>query len=198
MRPALYGAAGLAAAGVAAVAHPLWQGFDDRWHTFVTGPREGPQWGLAMVLDFIGGPKGLTVTLAIVLLLVVLKRWRSALFFFTGGLAAAVVAQLFKHAVDRPRPGGALVVVDHGSFPSGHVVTAAATIVLLGVIVPAAWRKAWLGFGVVYVVLVIWSRTYVYAHWLSDAIAGALIGAGVALLWWALFQRLLRKENHVH
>ena len=35
-----------------------------------------------------------------------------------------------------------------------------------------------------------WSRTYLHAHWLSDAVAGAILGVGVALLSLAVVQIL--------
>jgi undecaprenyl-diphosphatase len=37
-----------------------------------------------------------------------------------------------------------------------------------------------------------WSRTYLEVHWLSDVVAGALLGSGVALLVFAAAQRLTR------
>lgn len=192
-RPMWAGVGALAVAVVMAVAFPLWQGLDDAWLTVVTGPKEGLVWTVAMVLDFLGRPAGLIVTLAIVLTFLILKRWRGALFFFTGGIVAALVAQVFKHSVDRARPPNPMVIVDHGSFPSGHAVTAAATVMLLVALRVRFAAAA----GAAYVVATVWSRTYVHAHWLSDAIAGAVIGLGVALLWWALWKPLLRKEQLV-
>ena len=39
------------------------------------------------------------------------------------------------------------------------------------------------------------SRTYVGAHWISDTIGGALVGAGVAVIVWAPFAYALYKEE---
>ena len=44
------------------------------------------------------------------------------------------------------------------------------------------------------------SRTYLGAHWLSDVVAGGLLGAGVAIFWPAMLvdlrvRRLFRRER---
>ena len=40
-----------------------------------------------------------------------------------------------------------------------------------------------------------WSRTLLGAHWLSDTIGGALIGAGVVLVLWAFSAHWLEAER---
>ena len=42
--------------------------------------------------------------------------------------------------------------------------------------------------GVAWVVLMMWSRTYLHAHWLSDVIAGLLEGIAVACLVWCFIE----------
>ncbi|WP_232248744.1 phosphatase PAP2 family protein [Streptacidiphilus rugosus] len=106
-----------------------------------------------------------------------------------------VVVQVLKSAVDRQRPVHPLVLVDHGSFPSGHAFGAALLVVLVGALfVPAARRGRWWLFGCLFVLTMMWSRTWLHAHWLSDTVAGALAGTATALLLWCAFAPLLARE----
>ena len=52
--------------------------------------------------------------------------------------------------------------------------------------------------GVAWVFLMALSRTAVHAHWLSDTLGGALIGAGVVLIVAGLFAPLLVRERSDH
>ena len=61
----------------------------------------------------------------------------------------------------------------------------------LGIIFPKVW--VWIA-GLFYTVLMLLSRTYLGAHWLSDTLGGLLIGVGVALIVWAPFATRLRGE----
>ena len=63
------------------------------------------------------------------------------------------------------------------SFPSGHATTAFATAVLLGL-----WYPRGTGVFVGLAVLVAVSRVMLGAHFPSDALAGAVLGSGVALV----------------
>ncbi|MFG2976576.1 phosphatase PAP2 family protein [Streptomyces sp. NPDC048331] len=179
------------------VTDPPFQGLDDRWLRWMGGPHEGIYLAAARVLDLIGGPVGSLIPLSVLVLLLIRRRWVSA-----GFLPAAVlggnmlVIQGLKHLVDRPRPADPLVRVDHGSFPSGHAATAALLVVLLGVLlVPVARRRAWWIGGTVFTLAMMWSRTWLHAHWLSDTVAGAAAGAGVGLVTWWLFGPALARER---
>ena len=85
-----------------------------------------------------------------------------------------------------------MVTSDFGSFPSGHVANAATIAVTIGVIVPIVW--VWIA-GAAYTVLMALSRTYLGVHWFTDTVGGLLVGAGVALLLWALFAVPLERER---
>ncbi|MDG4864639.1 phosphatase PAP2 family protein [Streptomyces sp. T-3] len=171
------------------VRRPPFQGLDETWLRWMGGPHEGVPRALASGLNWFGGPYGALVTLALLVLLLVLRRWRAALFLFVTVLATQLAVQGLKHLVDRPRPEHPLVRVDHGSFPSGHAAAMAMTVVvLIALFGPSAGaaRRWWWAVGLVLTLGMMWSRTWLHAHWLSDTVAGACAGGGVALLVWGV------------
>ncbi|WP_330328774.1 phosphatase PAP2 family protein [Streptomyces sp. NBC_00536] len=177
-------------------AAPPFQGADDRWLSWMGGPHDGPYALVASALNWFGGPAGIVVPLALLLFLLVRRRWVSAGFLLGVYLFGnMLVVQGLKYLVDRPRPAHPLVRVDHGSFPSGHAAGAALLVVLFGVLlVPAARRRLWWAGGALFTLAMMWSRTWLHAHWLSDTVAGAAAGAGAALLAWWLCGPALARE----
>ncbi|GHD41486.1 phosphatase PAP2 family protein [Mycetocola manganoxydans] len=127
----------------------------------------------------------------IVIILLLIKRPWSALFFAVVSLVSVGVAQLIKSLVGRERPEDMLVMSDFGSFPSGHAANAATMAVALGIIFPRVW--VWVA-GFLWVALMMFSRTYLGVHWLTDTIGGALLGAGVVLILWAPFASRISGE----
>ncbi|MET0853529.1 MAG: phosphatase PAP2 family protein [Microterricola sp.] len=203
-RTVLWGAliGGLAAIGLAAfigawitilnAGEPL--AVDAAWLQLMLETRTPFTEGLALFLNFIGGGRVgiLVVPLAIAGLFLVLRRPWAALFSIAAALASTLGVQLLKHLFGRARPDEMLVHSDFGSFPSGHTANAAAIAVTFGVLIPRVW--VWVA-GSAYVVLMAWSRALLGAHWLSDTIGGALIGAGVVLVLWAFSASWLEAER---
>ncbi|MFD4244991.1 phosphatase PAP2 family protein [Streptomyces sp. NPDC058525] len=180
------------------VADPPFQALDERWLTLMGGPHEGPYAAVASALNWFGGPFGAVVPLGLLALLLVRGRRVSAGFLLLAFLGGnMLVVQGLKHLVDRPRPANPLVRVDHGSFPSGHAATAALLVVVVGaLLVPAARRRLWWTAGAVFTLAMMWSRTWLHAHWLSDTVAGAAAGAGAGLVvWWLLTPALAREHT---
>lgn len=121
------------------------------------------------------------------------RRW-GALFFVLAIAASGLVTQLIKVLVGRVRPEDILVHPDFGSFPSGHASNAAVIAMALGLIFLRTW--VWVA-GAVYTLLMMASRMYLGAHWVSDVVGGMLVGAGAALIVWAPFAEKLYRENRM-
>ena len=172
------------------------QGVDDSWARLMPGSPDGWFTVLATVVEAgLGGPTGLMVPLALAGWMLLQRRWWSALYALTACVATDAVLIPLKDAVDRSHPGGALMLVSGGSFPSGHTFETAALVVVLGALVlRRASRRRWWLIGAAVTAVVMWSGTCVHDSWLSDTVAGALGGAGSALLLWRAFAPLLRRE----
>lgn len=171
-------------------------GFELEWMEEILEHRSPMLTVPSLVFNFLGG--GLTA-IAIVPLLIIgaLLLWRrrgAALYFAIAAASSAAVVQALKALIGRPRPPeiDMLVHPDYGSFPSGHSANAALIATTLGIVFARAW--VWAA-GAVYTVAMMLSRTYVGAHWISDTIGGALVGAGVAVIVWAPFAYVLYREK---
>jgi undecaprenyl-diphosphatase len=160
---------------------------------FAAAPSE-PLYVFALVMDQVGGH--LTAVLIVPVLgaaaiFATRRRW-SALYFLTASVGSALLVQVLKHTFGRARPEDILILSDYGSFPSGHTANAATIAVVAGVLFPRAWVRV---VGAAWVILMAFSRTYLHAHWLSDTVGGALVGAGAALVLAAAFSRLRARDE---
>jgi undecaprenyl-diphosphatase len=161
------------------------QHVDNGWLRLMTSNRSGPVTGLAELLNLLGLVYiTLPVRIAIAGYLALRRRWwHLAAFAVAIALSEALIGTL-KGIYDRARPPGSLVATSGASFPSGHSIAATVTVVAAVIaLVPPGRRRAWWGAGaVVFSALMALSRAYLAAHWLSDAIAGVLLGTSCALL----------------
>lgn len=118
---------------------------------------------------------------AVGLWLVSRRRWLELGVLAIGlGLTIAGVG-LLKEAIDRPRPGGALVGVEGDSFPSGHAAYSALYMVFAVTVARVApglvARFTLVGVGLGIAAAVGLSRVYLRAHYLSDVLGGWALGA---------------------
>ncbi|ANP72279.1 phosphatase PAP2 family protein [Cryobacterium arcticum] len=169
---------------------------DTAWFNDLTENR-APVWdAVALVMDALGG--GLVATLLIpavicAALLLARRPWAAG-YFLAASLATGGVVQVLKHFFGRARPENVLTNLDFGSFPSGHVANAAVTSAVLVLLFPRLW--VWLA-AAAYTVVMMLSRTYLGAHWLTDTVGALLLGIGVAVLLWAPVAAKLDGEHTV-
>jgi membrane-associated phospholipid phosphatase len=150
---------------------------------------------IALVLNALGRGLGRVLSLAAVAVVLVLaRRWLAVVAFAIAETLAPLASSLLKALVDRARPPGALVHPAGASFPSGHATYAGATCVALVLLftTPGPGRRPWWALAVLGIVAMAWSRTYLQVHWLSDVVAGSLLGVGVTLVVFGLAQRWKR------
>lgn len=168
-------------------------GLDEEWMTEVLEWRGPVGESVSLVFDFLGGGwfAILVVPIGVAIAFVLVRRPWSALDFVLASAFAALLCQALKALFGRARPEEILVPLENGSFPSGHATNAAVIAVSLGLLLRRAW--VWV-LGMLYLVAMAFSRTYLGAHWLTDTLGGALLGAGVALLVWCLLLPKLRLE----
>jgi membrane-associated phospholipid phosphatase len=113
------------------------------------------------------------------------RRWWHFSAFVLAMVVSEVLIGTLKSLYGRPRPPIALALVgtSGGSFPSGHAVAASVTAVaiVLALFPAGRHRLAWGVAAALFSFVMALSRAYLAAHWLSDAIAGTLLGTTVAL-----------------
>lgn len=148
--------------------------------------RVSPAVSLAKGLDVVGGP---WVNWPLRVLVCAVLCWRRHWLHLAAFALAVVTSEALigttKVLVDRPRPPGSLIATSGASFPSGHVVAAAVTAVgMVIAVLPAGHsRWVWERRAALYVSVMALSRVFLGAHWLSDVVAGAALGSGIAIGW---------------
>jgi membrane-associated phospholipid phosphatase len=199
-------AAGLAllvvAAGFAIVIRAdrarLVMGMDEGWLSLVRHCRSAPVTDGFKILSLIGGPVGATILVCLLGAgLLLIARWRTVIYLGLAEALGSACSDLIKHYVYRHRPPHPLVVADIGSFPSGHVITTIGVGIALTVILTRPGRRRWALVAVAAAgLLMMFGRTYLAAHWLSDTLESLPVAIGVGLvLWWAFGPLLARDRD---
>jgi undecaprenyl-diphosphatase len=119
------------------------------------------------------------------LLLLLARRWFDAILVAVSPAIAALLVLAIKVAIGRSRPGDGVGIYAGASFPSGHTVGVAA-FATAAAIVAVRFRpeSGPLGasFAVAWIALVALSRLVLGAHWPTDVLAAACLGAAIPLL----------------
>jgi membrane-associated phospholipid phosphatase len=159
--------------------------------------------GLKMPMRLVSalgyGWRAISLIALIALLLWAIRAKMEAAFLALSSGLGALLDELAKALVGRPRPAAALVHITRrlgdASFPSGHVVFYCSSFGFLFALAffdrkcaPAA-RRAVMTLAALPIVLVGPSRVYLGAHWPSDVLGGYLLGAA----WLAIVLQVYRR-----
>jgi membrane-associated phospholipid phosphatase len=162
----------------------LIQPIDDAFLRWMASLRTGWLTLVAKLFNLVGLTYVMApVRVGIAAFLAIRRRW----WHFAAFVSAIVVSEIsigtLKALYDRPRALGSLVETSGASFPSGHAVAASVTVVAAVIaLVPEGRRRyKWGAVAVAFSSLMALSRAYLGAHWLSDAVAGVLLGTSIAL-----------------
>ncbi|NDJ84492.1 MAG: phosphatase PAP2 family protein [Chloroflexi bacterium] len=150
--------------------------------------------GLALGLHYVA--RGQVLAFLLLLLTWRFDR-RLAVQLLFGVLFGALVSTSLKYILQTPRPHiafpgqvDALASQDGYGLPSGHVLTAIILAGLLGLWFRRRW--VWIA-GVVYSLIVAWSRMYLGVHYPQDVLASMLIGPLVVGAYLQLYQYIAER-----
>lgn len=180
----------------------IWFGFvsvaplpiDQWWHDIVGVNQDSLLFSISHFFHVLGSTKGMAVVSALILgLLLLMRKWAHATTLAVTMISVLVASKVIKIIVDRPRPAEMLIIETETSFPSGHSLGAGAIATLLVCFIyannkvenPVKLVAVILGSG--YILIMMWSRTALQVHWLSDTVSGATLGVVLALLFSRIF-----------
>ena len=136
------------------------------------------------------------VSLAVFSWLVLKKNYRAAIHWLFVSVTVVFSVLLLKHFIYSPRPGGLLDASSVDSFPSGHTTLSVAIYGFFAFLIArnfshASQRKYIYSFFIALCLLIMTSRVYLGAHWLTDVLAGSLLGLIIVFLAVISFKRAI-------
>ncbi|MEJ1154522.1 phosphatase PAP2 family protein [Microbacterium marmarense] len=152
------------------------------WHALMVTTYSNAGIVIAWIPAIVGGTVGMICVgaVAVAAFLWRKRRWDAANVAIALVVVVAIGAPMAA-VIARMRPADSLAESVATSFPSGHTAVATTFAITLALLLRRWYIWA---LGTLWVVVMMWSRTYLYAHWLSDVVAGFLEGVAVATLVW--------------
>lgn len=142
---------------------------------------------IAILLCLLGDKKVIIPTFGIICLwLLYQKQQRAAFYCFLTVASAVITTYLFKIGVASPRPGDMTLALKNFSFPSGHVTLISAYLIFLYALIAPAFhdsQRKLMAIGAAALIgAELFARLLLDAHWVTDILAGLLLGISCGLL----------------
>ncbi|MBZ8176663.1 phosphatase PAP2 family protein [Corynebacterium poyangense] len=163
------------------------------WHLFIASRDHVPHVLSTLIIGWTDLFRPALTTLYALLITIYLGFRRSSWVLFPALclLTSAMICEVLKRVIDRPRPPSAyhLVSETSASFPSGHA-TAVCSLAMVATLLCVRWRRLIVTLAWVNALGIMLSRLYVGVHWCTDVIAGAVLGVVCTFALWVLWQKL--------
>lgn len=150
-----------------------------------------------VIVSFLGYGMVLGAISLLVLLWLLIYRYNwTALHWFAIAFSIAIITELIKHTIHSPRPDNLqLIGESSNSFPSGHTTLSISLYGFLAFLIARNFKHApqrhfiyWV-FGTL-CSLIMLSRLYLSAHWLTDIIGGIFIALIILFMTIISFRRI--------
>jgi len=176
------------------------QPFDDAVNEFIIDAEVSWLVDVSLVFDELGSvPLVLGLIGAVFLLFGLTDRWSTALWWLLMVGSAIVVSEVLEEIVRRPRPVESLIDKASWSYPSGHaMVSGVALGIGSAVFASVRWparRTALVSVGVGYAIVMGASRVYLRSHWVTDVLAGLMLGCAVVAVFYVMWRHRDRLVN---
>ncbi len=153
---------------------------------------------IVKIVTHFGGQ--IVIVILTILAIILLKNKKIATSVVVNIVLVAIMNQVAKHLIQRPRPIGFRLIEEGGySFPSGHSMASMAfygfLIYLLYTRVKSPWIK-WVGIVCLSILIVVigLSRIYLGVHYASDVLAGFVCSLAFLIVHTSIMNRYMKKE----
>ncbi|AKQ33800.1 bifunctional DedA family/phosphatase PAP2 family protein [Candidatus Coxiella mudrowiae] len=138
------------------------------------------------IITILGDPKVIiSIVLLFIAALLIKKLWRPALHLTALTLTAGCLTFVLKKLIYSPRPASFLVFDHSSSFPSGHISLSLPALGFIAFLtsqqIPKKWHWIPYTIATILIILIGYSRLYLGAHWLEDALASLFLGFSILL-----------------